>query len=66
MTFNLAYIQERRKSLGITIDEMSQAFNFKNSSTYWKYEHGDYTFDVNMLPVMAMKLKCDISDFYTY
>ena len=31
MKFNLAYIQERRKSLGITIDEMSQAFNFKNS-----------------------------------
>ena len=45
---------------------MSKAFNFKNSSTYWKYEHGDYTFDANMLPVMAMKLKCDINDFYTY
>lgn len=65
MKLNLAYIHERRKVLGITIDEMAKAFGLKNGSTYWKYEHGDYTFDANMLPIMAKKLKCSINDFYT-
>lgn len=63
--FNLEYIEQRRKELKMTIDDMAKLMGFSNGSVYWKYEHGAYKFDADMLPKMAEALKCKVGDFYT-
>ncbi|SET95619.1 Helix-turn-helix [Salinibacillus kushneri] len=63
-TLNLFYIKNRRKELGITLQEMADELGFKNSSTYLKYETGAYSFKADQLPVLADALNCNISDFF--
>lgn len=62
--FNLAFIASRRKELKLTSEEMAQALGFSNGSVYWKYEHGVYKFNADILPSLAKVLKCRISRFY--
>ena len=63
--FNLAYIADRRKELRLTTDEMAKFLGFSNGSVYWKYEHGVYKFNADMLPSLAKALRCRVSRFYT-
>lgn len=63
--FNLAFIASRRKELKLTSEEMAQALGFSNGSVYWKYEHGVYKFNADILPLLAKVLKCRVSRFYT-
>lgn len=63
--FNLEYIKGRRLMLGLTHQEMADALSFKNGSTYYKYEVGDFLFRAIHLPPMAEILKCDINSFFT-
>lgn len=61
---DLDYIKNRRIELNITLKEMAESLGFKNSSTYLKYENGDYSFKAEQLPLLAKSLKCKISDFF--
>lgn len=63
--FNLAYIANRRKELRLTSEDMAKALGFSNGSVYWKYEHGVYKLNADILPLLAKTLKCKISYFYT-
>lgn len=63
--FNLAYIANRRKELKLTSEDMAKALGFSNGSVYWKYEHGVYKLNADILPLLAKTLKCQISYFYT-
>ena len=62
--FNLAYIAERRKELGMTLDDMAKSLGFSGGSVYWKYERGIYKFNADFLPKLANALQCSISQFY--
>ena len=62
--FNLAYIAERRREMGLTLEDMARSLGFSNGSTYWKYERGIYKFNAEFLPKLAAALKCSISQFY--
>ena len=64
--FNLSYIAERRKELGLSYKDMAKLLGFSNGSVYWKYEHGVYKFNADKLPMLAQVLKCHISHFYTF
>ena len=64
--FNLNYIANRRKELKLTSEDMAKALGFSNGSVYWKYEHGVYKLNADVLPLLAKALKCKISCFYTY
>nr|DAN87557.1 MAG TPA: Helix-turn-helix XRE-family like protein [Caudoviricetes sp.] len=63
--FNLNYIANRRKELKLTSEDMAKALGFSNGSVYWKYEHGVYKLNADILPLLAKALKCKISYFYT-
>lgn len=63
--FNLNYIAKRRKELKLTSEDMAKALGFSNGSVYWKYEHGVYKLNADVLPLLAKALKCKISYFYT-
>lgn len=63
--FNLTYIADRRKELKLTTDEMAKSLGFSNGSVYWKYEHGVYKFNADILPLLAKALRCRVSCFYT-
>lgn len=62
--FNLEFIKNRRKELGITTTEMAQALGFKNSSTYWKHENGRHKFKAEMIPLLAKILQCEPQNFF--
>lgn len=62
---NLKYIKLRRKELGFTLQDMAETFKFSDKSNYLKYEHGDYQFKADMLPILADKLQCKIENFFT-
>lgn len=64
--FNLNYIANRRKELKLTSEDMAKALGFSNGSVYWKYEHGVYKLNADVLPLLAKALKCKISYFYTH
>jgi transcriptional regulator with XRE-family HTH domain len=63
--FNLKYIAERRKALGLTCLEMAKLLGLSGHSTYWKYEHGQYKFKADMLPMLANALRCKVKNFYS-
>lgn len=58
------FIKKRRIALSLSMREMAERLNFKNASTYYKYETGEYSVKADMLPVLANILKCNISDFF--
>lgn len=62
--FNLAFIKDRRKELGLTNQQMATELGYRNGSTYHKYESGDYLFKAEKLPVLAKALNCSIEDFF--
>ncbi|MDK8278292.1 helix-turn-helix domain-containing protein [Peptostreptococcus anaerobius] len=61
---NLDYIKSRRKELGLTLQEMSDALGYKKATTYSNYENGERIMKASMLPVLANILECDIMDFF--
>lgn len=63
--FDLAYIAERRKALGLSCQKMAELMGFSGHSVYWKYEHGDYKFRADMLPTLATALRCNVKNFYS-
>lgn len=63
--FNLTFVKDRRKKLGITSEEMAQALGFKNQSTYWKHENGYHKFKADMIPLLANILQCEPQNFFT-
>jgi len=62
---NLDYIKARRIELGLSLQETANELGFKNASTYLKYENGDYLFKAEILPTLAITLKCKIENFFT-
>ena len=64
MEFNLSYIAARRKELKLTLYDVAKALGFSNGSVYWKYEHGVYKFNAELLPKLAEILQCRIECFY--
>ena len=63
--FDLTFIKDRRKELGITSEAMAQALGFKNTSTYWKHENGRHKFKADMIPTLAKILQCEPQNFFT-
>ncbi|MNW37016.1 helix-turn-helix protein [compost metagenome] len=61
---NLGFIKLRRQELNLSLQELAEALEFKNASTYMKYENGEYQFKANHLPILADKLNCTIENFF--
>jgi transcriptional regulator with XRE-family HTH domain len=61
---NLEFIKKRRQLLNLSLQELAETLDFKNASTYMKYENGEYQFKANHLPVLASKLLCKIEIFF--
>lgn len=61
---NIEYIAKRRKELKLSLQEMADCFGYKDAANYFKYEAGIYKFSADMLPKLAVKLKCKINDFF--
>ena len=64
-SINLIFIKKRRMELRLTLQEMAEYMDFKNASTYMKYEKGEYAFKADQLPALAKKLHCNLGDFFT-
>lgn len=62
--YNKNFIKKRRIALELSMQEMAEMLNFKNASTYYKYETGEYSVKAEMLPVLANILNCNIEDFF--
>ena len=62
---DLGYIAARRKELRLSVDEAASALGLANGSSYWKYEHGIYKFNAEVLPLLAKTLNCKIENFFT-
>lgn len=62
--FNLDFVKERRRELGISQQKMAEYLGFKNASTYLKYESGTYSFKADMIPLLAKILNCRIEKFF--
>ena len=61
---NLEFIKNRRNELGLSSQEMAETLGFKDGSTYWNYENGNYRIKADMLPRLAKKLNCEILNFF--
>lgn len=64
-TINLKFIKDRRNELGFSTQEMAETLGFRDGSTYWNYETGKYRIKADMLPKLAIKLDCKITNFFT-
>lgn len=62
---NYNFIRERRIKLNLSLQNVAEELGFKNASTYFKYENGDYSFKADMLPKLSKVLECDIKNFFT-
>lgn len=60
----LDFIKNKRVALGYSLQDMAETLDFKNASTYLKYEIGVYLFKANHLPALAIKLHCNIENFF--
>ena len=60
----LDYIRQRRIEAGLSLQYVGEQLGFKNASTYFKYETGEYAFKAEMLPTLAKVLNCGIEDFF--
>lgn len=61
---DLKFIKERRIELDLTFQEVADSMGMKHASTYYKYENGKYAFKAEQLPLLAVSLKCEITDFF--
>lgn len=61
---DLDFIKFRRKSLKLSLKNMADALGFKDGSTYYRYEKGNYRFKADVLPTLSKVLKCNIEDFF--
>lgn len=59
------FIKERRDSLGLSMQHVAQELGFKNASTYFKYEVGEYLLKADMLPKLSQLFECKIENFFT-
>ncbi|MFD2637727.1 helix-turn-helix domain-containing protein [Piscibacillus salipiscarius] len=64
MKINLHLIKEKRKSLGFTINQMSEFLGLSDSSQYWKREKGHYNFKVDELSALSEKLNIPFNDLF--
>lgn len=64
LKLDLEYIKSRRVELGVSSQTMADELGFKDASTYWKYENGEYKLRADMLPKIAKILKCRIENFF--
>lgn len=62
---DLDFIKKRRLELGKSAQEMALDLGFKDGSTYWNYENGNYRLKADMLPRLAEILDCTIENFFT-
>ncbi|HEL3284289.1 TPA: helix-turn-helix transcriptional regulator, partial [Clostridioides difficile] len=58
-------IRERRNTLNLSLQNVAVELGFKNASTYFKYETGQYSIRADMLPKLSKILDCDIENFFT-
>lgn len=61
---NLELIKRERKKNKITLQEMAELLGFKDASTYYKYENGEYSFKADHLPIIASKLNRQLQDLF--
>lgn len=61
---DLDFIKNRRIELGLSITEMAKSLGFKDGSSYWRYEKGEYKLKAYMLPKIAEILNCNIENFF--
>ncbi|HCQ5595202.1 TPA: helix-turn-helix transcriptional regulator [Clostridioides difficile] len=59
------FIKKRRNTLNLSLQNVAKELGFKNASTYFKYETGQYSIRVDMLPKLSKILDCDIENFFT-
>lgn len=62
---DLDFIKKKRLELGKSAQEMALELGFKDGSTYWNYENGNYRLKADMLPKLAEILGCNIENFFT-
>ena len=62
--FNLGYVVERRKELGLKQEDVAERLGMKCVPNYCKYETGVYKFNAEMIPKLAMALDCPIENFF--
>ncbi|EGT3846105.1 helix-turn-helix transcriptional regulator [Clostridioides difficile] len=62
---NHDFIRERRNTLNLSLQNVAVELGFKNASTYFKYETGQYSIRADMLPKLSKILDCDIENFFT-
>jgi len=62
---DLNFIVNRRKKLGFTMKYMADKLHISGASSYYKYETGEYKIKADMLPDLAMTLRCNIENFFT-
>ena len=62
--FNLDYIVERRKELGLKQEDVAERLGMKCVPNYCKYENGDYKIKAEMIPALARALDCPIENFF--
>ena len=63
--FNLEFIKNRRKQLGLSAASVSEMLGFKNSSAHWKHENGVHKFKAETIPLLAKILQCKPQNFFT-
>lgn len=63
--FDLNYIKQRRKLLGLSCESMAELMGLCDRSAYYKYESGSTRFRAEMLPRLSYILQCDIQNFFT-
>lgn len=64
MKVNLSLLKEAREEKKISMQEMAEFLGFKNASTYLKYENGEYSFKLEMLPKLSKKLGIPYKNFF--
>lgn len=62
---NHDFIKKRRNTLNLSLQNVAKELGFKNASTYFKYETGEYSIRADMLPKLSKILDCDIENFFT-
>ncbi|HFG9563729.1 TPA: helix-turn-helix domain-containing protein, partial [Clostridioides difficile] len=61
---NHDFIKKRRNTLNLSLQNVAKELGFKNASTYFKYETGQYSIRADMLPKLSKILDCDIENFF--
>ena len=62
--FNLDFIKNRRKQLGLSASSVSEMPGFKNSPAYWKHENGVHKFKAETITLLDKTLQCKPQNFF--